>query len=60
MPEPSWRQGPSILDQYWRARAEEARARAVEMRDGDAEMRNITRIYEGMAERTAKREEPGK
>ena len=48
--------------QYWRERAEEARARAGEMQDRDAAtmLRNIARMYDEMAERAAKREGRGK
>jgi hypothetical protein len=44
--------------QYWRERAEEARARAAEMRDKEAEimMRGIAAMCDDMADRAAKRE----
>jgi hypothetical protein len=44
--------------QYWRQRAEEARARAREMRDKEAEvmMRAVAAMYEEMADRAAKPE----
>jgi len=44
--------------QHWRERAEEARARAAEMRDKEAEiiMRGIAAMYDDMADRVAKRE----
>ena len=44
--------------QYWRERAEEARARAGEMRSADAEsaMLDIAAMYERMADRAAERE----
>jgi hypothetical protein len=44
--------------QYWREPAEEARARAAEMRDKEAEimMRGIAAMHDEMADRAAKRE----
>jgi hypothetical protein len=44
--------------QYWRQRAEDARARAGEMRDKETEimMRGIAAMYDAMADRAAKRE----
>ena len=43
---------------YWRQRAEEARARASEMRDKEAEviMRAVAALYEEMADRAAEPE----
>ena len=48
--------------QYWRERAEEARARAGEMRSADAEsaMLDIAAMYERMADRAAEREAKAK
>jgi hypothetical protein len=42
---------------YWRDRAEEARQMAGEMRSGDTEvtMLDIACVYDGMAERAARR-----
>jgi hypothetical protein len=44
--------------QYWREQAEEARARAADMRDKENEimMRGIAAMYDEMADRAAKRE----
>ena len=44
--------------EYWQERAEEARARADEMRDAEARvlMRNIARMYDSLAARAAQRE----
>jgi hypothetical protein len=43
---------------YWRARAEETRAKAGEMRSGEAEsaMLDIAAMYDRMANRAAERE----
>jgi hypothetical protein len=43
--------------QYWRDRAEEARARAEELRDHDAEaaMQEVSRMYDRLADLSAKR-----
>ncbi|SEP42850.1 hypothetical protein SAMN02990966_06113 [Rhodospirillales bacterium URHD0017] len=43
---------------YWRARAEETRAKAGEMRSGEAEaaMLDIAAMYDRMAKRAAERE----
>jgi len=48
-------QGRRYHSQYWRARAEEARAKAGEMRDAftEATMLEIARMYDQMAERAA-------
>ena len=43
---------------YWRARAEETRAKAEEMRSGDAQsaLLDIAAMYDRMAKRAAERE----
>jgi len=45
---------------YWRDRAEEARARASEMRDPEARgtMKRIAELYDSLATRLEKREAP--